>query len=279
MGINGVWSNIGMASAPFVAGLLNYLIGWRRGLMILGGVGFIIGVAGMLTPFSVPRGSEVKQVKKLASGTAIRLLVVFAVAVLFAGLMNRCFSVILPAYLELRLESMNQSIQELIARRFSGVRGNPAFQTLVANFSATCVYVLGIVGQIIGGRVADRYSLKWAYFTFFLSALPFILAAALFSNALIIPAAGMFVLFTFGMQPVENSLLAFLTPARWRSVSYGIKFAITFGVGAFAVKIVGAVQRSYGIDSVVFLVAGFLSMVVLSIAVFLLLSRGQQIRH
>ena len=98
-------------------------------------------------------------------------------------------------------------------------------------------------------------------------------------NALLIPTAGMFVLFTVGMQPIENSLLAFLTPVRWRSMSYGIKFTITFGAGAFAVKFVGAVQQRYDLDGVIALVTGFLVLVIISIAVFLLASRGRQIRH
>jgi MFS family permease len=155
----------------------------------------------------------------------------------------------------------------------------PAFQTLVATLIATGVYVLGIFGQALGGRVADRYSLKWAYFIFFCAALPFVLAAAFLENALLIPAAGLFVLFTVGMQPIENSLLAYLTPARWRSMSYGIKFTITFGAGSFAVKIVGAVQQHYGVGSIIFLVAGFLAMVILCVGIFLRLSRGQAIRH
>jgi MFS family permease len=279
MGINGVWGNVGMASAPFVAGLLNYLIGWRRGVVILGAAGLLVGIAAVLTPFSIERGSEVKKVEKLASGTALRLFVIFCVGVLFAGLMYRSFTVILPTFLESRLGDVSQGLRDLLARRFTSVEDLPAFQTLVATLIATGVYVLGIFGQALGGRVADRRSLKWAYFIFFCAALPFILAAAFLENALLIPAAGMFVLFTVGMQPIENSLLAFLTPARWRSMSYGIKFTITFGAGAFAVKIVGAVQRSYGIGSVIVLVAGFLVMVVLCVGVFLLLSRGQEIRH
>jgi hypothetical protein len=54
---------------------------------------------------------------------------------------------------------------------------------------------------------------------------------------------------------------------------------LTFGAGSFAVKIVGAVQQHYGIDSVIVLVAGFLAAVILCLAAFLLMSRGQQIRH
>jgi MFS family permease len=279
MGINGVWGNVGMASAPFIAGLLSYMIGWRRGVIILGAVGLLVGIAGVLTPFSVARGTEVKKVEKLASGTAVRLFAVFCVGVLFAGLMYRSFTVILPAFLESRLGDFGQAVRNLLARRATPVEDIPAFQTLVATLSATSVYVLGIFGQAIGGRIADRHSLKWAYFIYFCAALPFILAAAFLDNVLLIPAGGMFVLFTVGMQPIENSLLAFLTPARWRSMSYGIKFTLTFGAGAFAVKIVGAVQRSYGIDSVIVLVACFLAMVIFSVGVFLLLSRGQEIRH
>ena len=279
MGINGIWGNMGIAIVPFVMGVLNYLIGWRRGVVILGVVGLAVGIAGLLTPFSVERGSEVKYVKKLESRTALKLFVVFCAGVLFAGLMYRSFTVILPAFVESHLGNVSRDFQNLITRRFSSIRDVPAFQTLVANLIATGVYLLGIFGQIVGGRVADRHSLKWAYFISFCAALPFILAAGFLSNALLIPAAGFFVLFTLGIQPIENSLLAYLTPARWRSMSYGIKFTLTFGAGAFAVKIVGAVERAYGIDSVIFLVAGFLTLVIICVSVFLVLSRGQSIRH
>ena len=63
-------------------------------------VGLAVGIGGVLTPFSVERGSEATKVEKLASGTALRLFVVFSVGVLFAGLMYRSFTVILPAFLE-----------------------------------------------------------------------------------------------------------------------------------------------------------------------------------
>jgi MFS family permease len=279
MGIAGVWGNLGMASAPFVAGLLNFVIGWRRGVVILGGAGLAVGIAAVLTPFAIERGTEVKKVDRLASGTAARLFVLFSVGVLFSGLMYRSFTVILPAFLEARLGGMVEALRGLLVRRAASLEDLPAFQTLVATLSATGVYIVGVFGQVIGGRVADRYSLKWAYFTYFCAALPFTVAMGFLENALLIPTAGMFVLFTVGMQPIENSLLAFLTPVRWRSMSYGIKFTITFGAGAFAVKFVGAVQQRYDLDGVIVLIICFLVLVIISIGVFLLSSRGRQIRH
>ncbi|MFC1526831.1 hypothetical protein ACFL6X_08495, partial [Candidatus Latescibacterota bacterium] len=56
--------------------------------------------------------------------------------------------------------------------------------------------------------------------------------------------------FLLGMQPIENSLVARLTPRRFHHAAYGSKFALTFGVGAGAVKTVEAIERSAGLEAV-----------------------------
>jgi len=274
MGINGIWGNIGIAVVPFTIGLLNYLIGWQRALGLLGLVGLLLGAAGLITPFGVKRGEDRKTVAQVQRGTAIPLLVTFAFTLIFTGLMYRSFTVILPAFLENRLGDFTERFHSWVVERFTAVRDVPAFNTLVANLLATGVYVLGVIGQGIGGRIADRYSLKWSYFVFFALAFPFIIAMAWISTAWLIPAAGLFIFFSLGMQPIENSLVAYLTPARWRSVSYGVKFTLTFGAGSFAVKLVGWLERTYGLSSVIWSVAGFVALVLVSVAIFLVLSRG-----
>ena len=45
-----------------------------------------------------------------------------------------------------------------------------------------------------------------------------------------------YVAFNLGMQPIENSLVARMTPVRFRSFAYGLKFVTTLGIGAFSVK-------------------------------------------
>ena len=44
MGINGLWGNFGIASAPLMAGMLNYLSGWQSTLMAFGLVGILVVV-------------------------------------------------------------------------------------------------------------------------------------------------------------------------------------------------------------------------------------------
>lgn len=280
MGINGMWGNIGMAVVPFTVGLLNFVIGWQKGLILLGSLGCALGVVGLLMHFGVKRGEDHKVVKPIAQGTAIRLLVIFGVGLIFSGLMYRSYTVILPAFLEYRLGDLTEGFRRWwVVSRLTNVRDVPAFNTLVANLVATGVYVLGAIGQGIGGRIADRYSLKWVYFIFYALALPFVLTTAWIANAWLIPTVGIFMLFALGALPIENSLVAYLTPARWRSVSYGVKYTLIFGVGSFAVKLVGWVQATYGLESVIWLIAGFAACFLIIIGVFLVFSRGHSFRH
>jgi hypothetical protein len=49
------------------------------------------------------------------------------------------------------------------------------------------------------------------------------------------------------MQPIENTLVSQLTPPHWRHAAFGMKFVLTFGMGALAVKGVQAIEGSFGI--------------------------------
>jgi MFS family permease len=247
--------------------------------MILGGIGALLGLSLFLTPFKVISGQDKIEVDTLKKGHASKLFIVFCIGFIFSGLMYRSFTVVLPSYLEFQLGNITSGFKTFIDNNFGDLTSNPAFNTLTANLIATGIYIIGIVGQLLGGRVADTFSLKWAYLTFFCIAAPFLVGMALFTNSLLIVFAGIFVLFSLGMQPIENSLVAYLTPPQWRSVSYGIKFTLAFGVGSFAVKIVSWTESLIGIENIVWLIFFFLSMVIVVISIFLILSRGTKIDH
>ena len=72
----------------------------------------------------------------------------------------------------------------------------------------------------------------------------------------LLAASSLYVFFALGMQPIENSLFAVLTPERWRSTAYGLKFVLTFGVGSSAVWMVRGVASSWGWSSVYAVLSG-----------------------
>lgn len=279
LGISGIWGSVGMALVPFAVGMFNFLIGWRGGLVIVGVVGILLGVAGLFAPFHIDKGSDQMQTEPLDDRSARKLFLIFAVALVFGGILFRSFTLILPTFLEYRLGDISEQFRLWVSDNIVPIEGSTAFNTLTANIVATFVYVVAIAGQWLGGRAADRYSLKHGYFLFFLSAMPFLLAIVFFKNWIIIPASGLFVLFLLGMQPIENSLVAYLTPAKWRSIGFGLKFTLVFGAGAFGVKLVGLVEKSAGLEAVMQLNLVYNLAIVLIIGVLLLASRKITIRH
>ena len=164
---------------------------------------------------------------------------------IFSGLMYRGYTIILPTFFESKLAGLGALLSSVLG----DARTAPEADTLMATLITCGVYLIGMVGQLIGGRAADRRDLRWAYLTFFVCALPFLLSLRFVEGPLLIPLAGFFVLFSLGMQPVENSLVAMLTPPQWRSVSYGVKFTLVFGAGSLAVYFVSFTDGNYGLDA------------------------------
>lgn len=279
LGMNGIWGSVGIAAAPFAVGWFNYFIGWQRGIIIIGALGILIGIGALMSPINIERGSDKIKLTTIENKVAMRLFLIFAAGMIFSGFMYRSYTLTLPSFLEYRLGNLTEVLRSALSNRLSLVEGEPAFDTLIANLIATAIYLIGIIGQAIGGRAADRFSLKWSYFLFFACAFPFALALALLKSWVLILAGGFFVFFSLGMQPIENSLVAFLTPARWRSVSYGIKFTLLFGIGSFAVKLVSYVESTYSITNVIWLVCCFLGLVIVNTSIFLVASRRHAISH
>jgi MFS family permease len=274
LGINGMWGNFGIASAPLVAGMLTYALGWQQALVVFGFIALLMGVMCLAVPLQI--GSEDLQLAtSVERGQVGTLFLLLCVVMVFSGLAYRSYTLILPTFFEVKLGGLGALL--------SGIAGSerisPDVDTLAATSIACGVYLVGMVGQLLGGRAADRFDLRWAYLLFFGAALPFLLGMRFAGGALLVSCAGAYVLFSFGMQPIENSLIAILTPARWRSIGYGIKFTLLFGAGSLAVQLVSMVKAGYGLDAVILLIAAFIAVVISMIALLVIRTRGTPIQH
>lgn len=275
LGLNGVFGNLGSALGPFAGGLLAYAFGWRTAYALLGGLGIAIGIVALALRFEAGAARPaVVAVPAARADLARRDLSRFAVlcaAMLLAGFSYRGLSVILPAAMESRTHFLAVWLQGLPFSATSGL------DSLAATLLASAAYTIGMFGQWFGGHVADRFDLRRAYLMFHLSSIPFLIAMAFAHEMLFVGATCAFVFFALGMQPVENSLVAHFTPARWRATGYGIKFALNFGVGSTAVFAVTALAAGGEFASVF----GLLSVVVAllcAVVAFLIVWSGASAR-
>jgi len=276
LGINGVAGNLGMISAPFAAGLLNWLVGWEATYLIIGALGIIWGILLFMVTIdetSVHAEPDIPPANGRTGNNNMKYFIVLCVIMTIAGLVYRGNSVVLPAYLELKASFLWELLRGINLPNMTGAK------TAAATLLASIIYTIGIVGQILGGRVADRYDLRWMYLTFHACSLPFIILMGLVSQELLILSAGMYIFFSLGMQPIENSLVAKYTPSRWRSTGYGIKFILVFGVGSLAVYLVGWIKEAWSLGAVYLFAGGMVALLIASIAVLIWVSRGTRCRN
>jgi MFS family permease len=266
LGINGIFGNLGIAAAPLVTGVLTWLFSWDRAFVILGAAAILTGL--LLSLIRVDESpSRVEKPKGAGDGDYVKYFVILCVALVMGGLTYRGNTVLLPAYLELKTTFFDSFISSFSFFKTQGTA------TLAATILTSLVFLVGVVGQLLGGRAADRYDLRWAYLIVHASSVPFLVAMAFTTNVPLALCAAAFVLFSLGMQPIENSLLASLTPTRWRSVAFAAKFVLVFGVGASAVYLVGMVKKLHSLEGVYVFLAGVAMLLVSSIIVLIIASR------
>lgn len=264
MGINGMFGNLGLATAPLTAGIVTWVWGPRAAYLLLG----LLNLAGLMVMTVLPLPTAETGPAKVKQSDGSKGFMILLVTMMLGGIAYRGASVILPAYFELRNADLFQWLSQTLP---AGLSAN-----LVATVITSVIFLVGMFGQYMGGRVAERIPLPYGYLVFHLITIgpAFLMARA--ADLPLIYLALIYFFFLLGMQPIENTLVSLLTPARWRHAAFGMKFVLTFGVGALAVKGVGAIEHSAGIQWV-YPALGCVSIVlVLTIVALILILKPKQ---
>jgi MFS family permease len=275
LGINGIAGNIGMISAPFAGGLLNWLLGWEATYAFIGILSILWGILTVLTGIDeTPVHTEIKAGETTQGNNhKLKYFLILCVIMTISGVVYRANSIVMPAYLEFRAGFLWNFLKGINIGSLEGTK------TVAATLLASFIYAIGIIGQFAGGKLADKYDLRWMYFAFHGLSLPFVIMMGIFSQQLLVISAAIYIFFALGMQPVENSLVAKFTPAKWRSTAYGTKFILVFGVGSIAVYMTGWIERTWNLETVYFFAAGFIALLVSLILVLIWTSRGTSCKN
>ncbi len=247
LGINGVSGAIGLTSAPFIGALLNWIGGWRFAFAASGIIGLTAGIMMIISRVEEKKVRELAPAKSRKTAKAknnnIKQFIILCVIMTFGGLAYRANSLVLPSYIELNANFLSGLLGSF-SSKLSGIN------TVASSVFVSIAYIFGMAGALIGGRLADRFELKRLYLTFYFAAFPISLLMAVASGFPLVMLAALYLFFTLGTQPIENSLVAKYTPEKWRSTAYGIKFILVFGISSVAVYVVGWIKAAYSLASV-----------------------------
>ncbi len=254
LGWNGIFGSIGVGIAPATAGALTEWIDWRAAFIVPGAIALALG--GVLAVL-VRRGAvvaaktDIRPQPEPERGEAMRAFFALSITMLAAGIVYQSLTVALPKLFELRLTGLTQG------------------GTLGAGGFASLVFAEGMVVPLIGGWLADRFSMKWVYLGSWLLAIPALLASLHLAELPLFAATTVVFSLMSLATPAENALLVRYTPGRWRATAFGAKFVLSLGVSALGLPLVAFVFDRTGDFAWLFLVLAAFAAAIVAAGLFL----------
>jgi len=211
MSYHGVSGSLGLAAGPMYGSWMANWMGWRTAYLILGGLA-LVGFIFMLLNQNDP---DHKQEKFNFNITFSRSqILIISVASLWGFAHHGLFN--------------------FLALYFEGTVSTELGAVVGSGFLMGFVLLLGIIGQLSGGWLGEKYPRKNIYIWVVGLNIPFLIMMAFYSGWTLVGIAGILGAVNFMFQPINNSLLADVTPSDQRGLIYGFSAGISFGIGSLA---------------------------------------------
>ena len=246
--VNGVFGNLGVASAALLTGYLVDQSGWRSAFIWPGLVTIVIGVG---YAFLVARGRSKEP--SADEGGASPATATTGNLQLGRNLLIRIFAIVFfsTAVGSLVFQSTTFSLPKIFDERL----GDLAISATLVGWYAFVVFAIASMGQLVVGYLLDRFSIKAIFVGVAIFQVVFFLAmiGRVGSIALLIAIA--FMLVVFGQIPINDVLVGRVTKTEWRSRAYGLRYVIGFTVMASAVPMVAWIYARWSFDALFIVLA------------------------
>jgi FSR family fosmidomycin resistance protein-like MFS transporter len=226
MGIHGAAASLGQMFTPTVAYLIGVHLHWSYAFAFFGLVSVATGLLLTRIPDSTPEASEFVSPLKVLTIPNLWVIVMFNIVL---GLFQRGVELFFPAFIS-------------ADRGFSGQ---------LAAFANSVLLLFGVVGQLVGGRAADRYGSERV--VIFASAgmvasmlLLLLLPSPTLSVILFIVIYGISL---YGHQPAMTALQGRVSPPSLMGAAYGVMFFFAFGLGSVSAAVAGYIADSYSLSA------------------------------
>ncbi|MCP4387219.1 MAG: MFS transporter [Gammaproteobacteria bacterium] len=239
LAINGIFGNMGVASAALLTGLLIDNAGWRSAFYVPGVISILLGFSYLvfIRSESAAAASEAEVASTAnkpapASKPKHVLLRVFAIIFFTTAVGGLIF------------QSTTFALPKIFAERLSDFAGTAT----QVGWYAFLVFSLAAMAQLVVGYLVDRHSIRMVFATVAMLQVIFFVIMTQLSGvaALVVSVAFMFAV--FGQIPINDVLVGRMARSEWRSRAYAIRYVVTFSVMASAVPLIGWVHGNWGFE-------------------------------
>ena len=243
MGFMGLGGDVGMAISFVTTTVLGTFLGWRNAFLAWGLVGIVMAALDLMVIVDSdlhveetgPRLGVVATLRRMFETEHLRNLLLVFIIVVFSGALWNGVSAFIIVYI-------------------NEVKG---VSLMIAGGLSTLKYTVGALAQIVGGELSDKRGrrgiLLFGFGVFAVSLFALTLAPG---SVIVILLLVVVMGFTFFItQSPMNALLGDISHKDTVGVTYGVNFAIKYGIGSFAPAIAGFLAARYNMDYVFYFFA------------------------
>lgn len=237
LAVNGVFGNMGVASAALLTGFLIDTSGWRSAFVAPGVVSIVLGTLYLLLA-RAERQDEVGAPRRVVAENKAEP------AAVPRNTLLRIFGVIFftTAVGGLIFQSTTFSLPKVFDEQLTELAGSAT----MVGWYAFLVFSVAALAQLVVGHLVDSYSIRpvFAAVALLQAALFFIMTQVSGIAALLVAIA--FMLVVFGQIPINDVLVGRVVQSEWRSRAYAIRAIVSFSVMASAVPLIAWIHGAWG---------------------------------
>jgi MFS family permease len=241
LAVNGVWGNLGVASAALITGwLIDTRAGWRAAFVVPGLVSILIGLVYTVVMWpQVARPRPRAQVKAGApaerTSADIRALLIRIAAIVF----------LTTAVSSIVFQSTTFALPKVLDERLGGL----SVSATVLGQLTFAVFAVASVGQLIVGHFLDRLGPRAVFMTAAAIQVAFFAAMPGLTDWAALLCATVFMLAAFGQIPINDYMIGRLADGAHRARIYGVRYVVSFTVLAASLPLIAFVYEHWGFDA------------------------------
>jgi len=261
--VNGVWGNLGVASAALMTGYLIDTSGWRAAFLLPGLFSILTGIAYMAlrwdsikTEHATPtaRASTEKPEQSLSHRKLlIRVSAIVFLTTAISSIVFQSTTFALPKIFDERLTGLVERIANFIHSDSATIVGSLAF----------IVFAIASIAQLIVGKMLDQYGPRRVFISVAIIQIIFFSMMPGLTNGYALAVALGFMLGGFGQIPINDYMIGKMASGTARARIYGIRYVVSFSVLAASLPLISFVYGNWGFDRL---------FIILAVAAFIVLT-------
>ena len=270
--MNGVWGNLGVASAALLTGYMIDHGGWRMAFVVPGIFSIVMGFAYMALRWHSIRAGE--DGPKAGAGAApaasasYRALLIRVSSIVFlttavSSIIFQSTTFALPKIFDERLQGLAANLAAWLDG--VGSAGQSDVATVIGSL-AFVVFAVASIAQLIVGSMLDRHGPRVVFMTVAVIQIIFFTAMPGLTDGVALAVAFGFMLGAFGQIPINDYMIGKTASGAYRARIYGVRYVVSFTALAVSLPLIAFVYQNWGFDTLFRILTGTAVIILAAVA-------------